>query len=620
MKRDDEERSKLFSRRAILLGGLQGVALTALVARMYYLQVSESERYQLLSDDNRINIKLEPPVRGLIYDRHGEPLAINDRSYNLVVSAERWRDVEKSLWNLKPLIGVDDEQIEQSLRLVRIRPSFTVVSVKEDLTWEEVTKIEANAPDLPGIRVDVNYLRRYPIAEPMAHVVGYVGKAFREDVEQQRDPVLLLPGFRIGRSGIELSLESSLRGAAGRKLVESNAIGREVRLIRREPSENGLQLDLTIDALLQQRIHARLMEERSAAAIVMNVHTGEVHSAVSTPSFDPNDFVRGFSRDKWEALRGDDRAPFRNKALAGTYAPGSTYKMMVALAAMRAGLSPFQNYDCRGKVILGSQTFHCWKRSGHGNTDLRRSLKESCDVYYYYLAERLGNERIAQMAREFGFGTTQSFDMLGERKGLVPTDAWKREKREEGWRTGDTLQVSIGQGFVLTTPMQLAAMISQLVNGGYSVSPHFVKQEVPLARTRLNVPAEHLSILKDAMDAVANEVSGTAFKARITDPEFAMGGKTGTTQVRSISSAEREGGVLENDELPWRFRDHALFVGYAPVNNPKYACCVVVEHGGSGGATAAPIASDILLAVQQRDPELRGNDGTSEGFSLTQAG
>ena len=601
MNREEDSRQSLFTRRGFVLGAVQGALLTALVGRMYFLQISENRKYKLLARDNIINKSFQAPVRGLIYDRFGEPLAINQRSYSLVVSVRRTKDLDPTFANLKLLIGLTDEEIEEARNRVRVRAAFTRVTVRDNLDWSDVTKIEANTPDLPGVKIDTGFMRVYPKGETLAHVVGYVGRAFPEDVAQQRDPILLTPGFRIGRSGVEKSVESALRGSAGFREVEVNAIGKELRVSDSQPSENGLQIDLTIDATLQSRVHQRLLEERSAAAIVMDAHSGALRAVVSTPAFDPNDFITGFSQEKWQTLSADDRAPFRNKALAGQYAPGSTFKMLVALAALREGLDPTERINCEGKIEFGNQLFHCWNKWGHSGTNLKKSIRESCDVYYYELAQRIGIDKISQMAREFGLGQRLTFDMVGERSGNVPTREWKLEKRGEAWRDGDTLQASIGQGFVLATPIQLAVMTAALINGGFRVTPHFVEQGVLLERKPIDVPEGHFRLVKKAMDAVVNEERGTAFKARMEDEIFQMGGKTGTTQIRSISAAEREKGIVDQEDLPWRFRDHALYVGYAPVGAPNLVCAVIVEHGGSGGRTAAPIARDVLIAAQQRE-------------------
>ncbi|MGB0843282.1 MAG: penicillin-binding protein 2 [Alphaproteobacteria bacterium] len=601
MKRLEEERGNLFSRRALLIGTAQGALLSLLVARMYYIQVVEAKKYQLMSDDNRINVVYDPPIRGLIYDRNKVLLAENRQVYSLVFTPEFSEDRNEIFARLKKLINLTDEEITKAKQTLKFVRSYVPVQLREDLDWKQVATIEANAPNLPGVDIRSNQIRGYPIAEPMAHVVGYVGKAFPEDVQEQRDPVLLLPGFRIGRSGVEKSLESALRGNAGRRLIETNAIGKTIRVLQKDVSEHGLGIDLTIDSELQVRIHELLSKERSAAAVVMDVDTGAVRALVSAPSFNPNKFITGFTRDEWDGLRKDERSPFRNKALAGTYAPGSTFKMIVALAAMEDGLNPDELIRCDGKIELGNQTFHCWKKRGHGPTNLHTSLVESCDVYYYELAQRLGITKIAKMARRFGFGRKQMLAMVDERSGLMPDRAWKREKRDEGWRTGDTLISSIGQGFILATPVQLATMVANLVNGGFGVQPHLFKQDFPLPRFELGIPQRHLDTVIRSMNDVTATKKGTAFKARIEEPGLEMGGKTGTTQVRRISASEREAGIKKNEELPWNFRDHALFVGYAPVYKPKFACAVVVEHGGGGGSVAAPFARDILLETQIRD-------------------
>jgi penicillin-binding protein 2 len=384
--------------------------------------------------------------------------------------------------------------------------------------------------------------------------------------------------------------------------VEVNAGGRVIRELKNYIGDPGHDVHLTIDTPLQFYVQDRLRQAESASAVVMNAHNGEILALGSYPAFDSNDFVLGFARDKWNNLINDERAPFRNKAVAGAYAPGSTFKLVVVLAALEHGIDPEWFVRCTGYVEVGPQRFHCWHREGHGRMNMRDSVKHSCDIYYYELAQELGIDRIAAMARRLGFGESHLPELYNESRGLIPSREWKEAERDDVWRIGDTLQASIGQGYVLATPVQIAIMMSRIVNGGWAVGARLVKKEDNQQRERLNIRQEHLDIVMEATFSVTNEKRGTAYKARIEDEKLTMAGKTGTSQVRRISEAERKKGVLKNEDLEWRLRDHALFVGYAPFHNPKYVCSVVVEHGGSGSATAAPIARDILTATQLIDP------------------
>ncbi len=479
------------------------------------------------------------------------------------------------------------------------------------MLWEDVARIEVNAPELPGIIIDVGESRFYPDGVHSVSVLGYVASVSEKDLTG--DPVLELPGFRIGKAGMEKVLDLELRGKSGTSQVEVNAFGREIRELRRLEGSRGAEIYLTIDMELQKFVAKRLGEE-AAAAVVLDVHTGEVLSLISTPSFDPNAFNRGLTQTEWKALTSDPRTPLNNRSIAGQYSPGSTFKMVVALAALEKGIvTPKTRFLCSGKMELGDATFHCWKEKGHGAVNLLRAITQSCDIYFYEIAKRTGINRISAMAKRLGMGEILGIELAGERRGLMPTRAWKRKAKGVSWQQGETLLAGIGQGFLLTTPLQLAIMAARLVNGGKAVTPHLTNSDLPFnSRQTANIDnpqfkdiglhPPHLDLMRRAMAAVTNSPYGTAYRARISEPGFEMGGKTGTVQVRRISKAERELGVKKNKELEWHERDHALFVGYAPVQAPRYSVSVVVEHGGGGSSTAAPIARDILLKVQRRDP------------------
>jgi len=447
----------------------------------------------------------------------------------------------------------------------------------------------------------------------MTPVLGYVSAV--SESELTGDPLLELPDFRIGKNGVERQHDLKLRGAAGTSQIEVNAAGRVIRELkqRRNEAVPGKELVLTLDAELQLFVYEQLAAHESASAVVMNLEDGEVLALGSAPSYDANAFSLGISPDYWGALVNDPLSPLTNKAVAGLYAPGSTFKMMVALAALGSGISPGDMAFCRGWLELGNARFHCWKKRGHGWLDMRGGIKQSCDVYFYELAKRTGIDRISEMAVRFGLGQPLEVDLPGERPGVVPTREWKLGAIGERWQKGETLITAIGQGFILATPLQLAVMVARIASGR-AVTPHVtrgfreVEGEGPVVGgvapefPPLDVPEAHLKLVRQAMDAVVNERKGTAYWRRITQEGWEMAGKTGTSQVRRITKAERDEGVKKNDELPWRFRDHALFVAFAPVHKPRYCCAVVVEHGGGGSKVAAPIARDILTEVQRRDP------------------
>ena len=610
--RGETGRANLFTRRAFMVGGAQALLTAGLAGRLYQLQVVESERYTVLADENRINMQLLPPARGRIFDRFGQILAENRLNYRLVVVPEAALDLGKALDEIAALVTIEDHDRDRVLREARRKQQFVPIMVRENLTWEEVSQIEVNAPDLPGVMIDVGSRRLYAFGPDTVHIVGYVG-AVNED-ELTDDPLLSLPDFRIGKNGAEKALEGSLRGEAGSRQVEVNAYGRVIRELGRRTGRPGDDHMLTIDLGLQQYVSARFGDE-SGSAVVLDIHSGEILALASMPSYDPNLFTGGISRRQWRELIGHPRFPLSNKSIAGQYSPGSTFKMIVALAALEGGvLSPNQSFYCPGFLKLGKRRFRCWRRYGHGHVAMVRGLMESCDVYFYEVAKRVGIDRIAAMSQRFGFGEKLKIELPGEKSGLVPTRDWKLAAIGEPWQGGETLVVGIGQGYLLTTPLQLAVMVARIANGGIAVEPRILADVIrdgqPLPQQRntfapMGISSRHIDIVREGMLRVVNHRKGTAYGARIEEPALAMAGKTGSVQVRRISEREHRTGVIKNEDRPWKERDHALFVAYAPLERPRYGVAVVVEHGGSGGKVAAPIARDILREVQRRDPSAR---------------
>ncbi len=609
-KNEDNERHRAFSRRALLLGGAQALLLTGLAGRMYYLQVVEADRYKTLAEDNRINLRLLPPPRGRILDRFGYALASNRQNFRVVLVREQAGDVERVLDALSQLMVLDEHDYKRVLREASRKRGFVPVTVRENLSWDEVSRLEVNGPELPGVSIEMGQIRDYPFAASMSQVLGYVAAVAERDLTG--DPLLELPGFRIGKNGIEQKYDLPLRGAAGNSQIEVNAYGRVIRELNREEGKPGDELVLTLDGGLQTFVHQRLLGEKSASAIVMDIENGDVLSLASTPSYDPNAFNIGLTVKQWNDLINDPLKPLNNKATTGLYAPGSTFKMIVALAALKAGIGTDHRAFCPGHMTLGRARFHCWKRHGHGWVDMVRAIQHSCDVYFYDISRKIGVDNIAAMARQFGLGEPSGIDLKGEKGGVIPTRDWKLANIGEPWQGGETLIASIGQGFVLTTPLQLAVMTARLASGK-AVTPRLtrgVRADVDVPQgdpptpdfADIDVPKAHLDIVREAMDAVSNHPRGTAYRARIQEEGWELAGKTGTSQVRRITMAERAAGVTKNEQLPWRRRDHALFVCYAPVHKPRYCCAVVVEHGGGGSKVAAPIARDILLETQRRDP------------------
>ena len=602
--KDTEDSIGMISRRGLILGtGMAGFAVL-LGSRMRQLQVNEADQFRLLAEENRINIRLLPPPRGQVFDRNGLLIAGNQQNYRVTIIRDEVDDPKQTLMNLSRLIPLSQEDIDDILDEMSKRSRLLPVTVADRLSWEDVSQVAVNAPALPGITPEFGLSRIYPRGDDFAHIIGYVGPVSDYDLSriEDPDPLLQIPKFQIGKTGVENKLEAALRGKAGTKRIEVNAVGRVMRELGRDEATKGETVQLTIDTKLQNFVQARLAGE-SAAAVVIDVTNGDLVAIGSAPAFDPNKFVRGISVADYAALTENKYRPLANKAVQGTYPPGSTFKMVTALAAIEAGeITADETIYCGGHTEVANRRFHCWKRGGHGKIDLHNSLKQSCDVYYYDLAQRVGIEKITAMARKLGLGEKHNVPMSAVSTGLTPTKAWKAANRGSDWVIGDSLNASIGQGLVLASPLQLAIMTARIATGR-AVEPRLVKavngQEVP---PTLGAPLElsktSLDYIRTAMFAVSNEQRGTGYSTRIADKERRMAGKTGTSQVRNISAAERRAGVFRNEDLPWERRDHALFVGFAPHDNPRYAVSVVVEHGGGGSTAAAPIARDIILAAQ----------------------
>ncbi len=603
----DDYSEKIFSRRAFFIGALQLIGLSVLGARLAWLQIAQGKRYKTLSDKNRINIRMLAPLRGQIVDRFGVPLAVNTQNYRVLIIPEQVDDLEKSLQALQKIVSVEERQIKRVLKEAKRTAKFIPLKVKEDLTWEEVAKIEVNLPDLPGLSIDTGNVRNYPYRDATAHVIGYVRSVSQRDLDKDNDPMLKLPSFKIGKTGVEKVYEERLRGKAGAAEVEVNVVGREVRELKRKPSQSGARVTLTLDGELQRFTQEILKKHKSASAVVMDAHTGAIYAMASHPSFDPNSFVRGLSQEEWQIIRDDPALPQNNKAIAGQYPPGSTFKMITALAALEKGvINRNTTVFCPGHYEYGRDKFHCWKKAGHGTVDLIKALEQSCDTYFYKLATEVGIDAIADMSRRFGLGSKLDFELTEEKQGLIPDSKWKKARFKERWQPGESIVASIGQGYIQTTPLQLAVMTARLVNGGYAVKPwitgylgdQFLGRE---QWEKMDTPKAHLDLVKKGMVDTVNSKKGTAYKSRIEEEGWRMGGKTGTAQVRRITKEQRRLGV-KNEDLPWEQRHHALFVGYAPVDRPRYVCCVVVEHGVGGSKAAAPLAQELLLQTQARDP------------------
>ena len=601
---DTEASHAKLSRRAALLGGAQLLFVGGLAARMRYLQVDQADQFRLLAEENRVNIRLIPPNRGEIFDRNGVRLAQNVPSYRIVmVREDAGDDLEGVLDRLASLIDFDDEAKARAMAELNRSAPFLPVIVAEDVSWEDVSRVSVNAPALPGVSPEVGLTRVYPRGSDFAHVVGRVGRVSQKDLDALEDPdaVLRIPRFQIGKINVEARQEALLRGSAGTKQVEVNATGRVMRELARREGQSGADLQLTVDSKLQNYVQARLAGE-SAAVVIIDCETGDLVSNASAPSYDPNLFIGGISSKDYDPLLNSKYRPLVNKTVQGAYPPGSTFKMMTALAGLEAGLVVSDDIAyCPGHYEVGGRRFHCWKRGGHGWVDLKNSLKKSCDVYYYDLALKVGIENISAMAKRFGLGIRHELALSSVNSGLAPTKDWKLRNRGQEWVIGDTVNASIGQGFMLASPLQLAVMTARIATGR-EISPRLVKSingvEQPSgAGGSLGINENNLRKIRSGMYDVVNDRRGTAYRSRIIAEGMRMGGKTGTSQVRST--------VVNNADVPWEQRDHALFVCFAPFDTPRYAVAVLVEHGGGGSKAAAPIARDVMLqALYGGEPPL----------------
>ena len=601
MKREGQT-AGVFTRRALIVGGAQVAALGVLAAKLYQVQVVEGDRYATLAESNRISARLLAPPRGRLLDRTGIVVAGNRLNWRALLIAEQTGDVAATLDRFAAVVPFADHDRARVERELRRHRRFIPVILREFLTWEEMARVEVHAPELPGVLVDVGTTREYRFGSALAHVVGYVAPPAEQDASD--DPVLALPGMRVGRAGMERQHDGQLRGRAGAVQLEVNAHGRVIRELDRHEGIQGQDVALTIDAELQQIVLGKLGEE-SASAVVLDIRNGDVLAMASNPSFDPSVFNSGVSQAQWVEWTSNRRAPLINKAVAGIYSPGSTFKCVVALAALDAKvMSPGETINCPGYLDYGDRRYHCWSKGGHGNVDMRTAIKVSCDVYFFESARRMGIDRLAAMSNRFGIGVDLGSDLPGARAGLMPTRAWAAG-RGEAWNIGDTIVCGIGQGRVQTTPLALATMAARIASGR-QVVPRLTNGPTVAAES-LGIAERGLALIRDGMWAVVNEQAGGAPLARLgplASPTYAnaqIAGKTGSVQVRNVTREQREKGY-KSENLAWEFRPHALFIAYAPHDAPRYAMALVVEHGNAGAQAAAPIAREIMIETLLRDP------------------
>lgn len=589
----------LFTRRSLLLG-VGKIALGAvMVGRLAYLQLGEAGKYEKLSDKNRIKMRILLPNRGQISDRNGVILALNQKSFNAVLLPEEIENFDSLVDHLHSIIDLSSEDIETLRKTLKRAPKYKTVPLKTGLPWEEVAKLEVHGSHLPGVLIEVGQKRFYPHALETCHVIGYVQKVSQEEKIKEDIPLLAEPGMKIGKTGLERTQDTLLRGNAGAVQKEVDALGRVVQELSYNSSSPGQTLPLTLDFDLQTYAYDLLRAKESGTAIVLHIPTGDVLACASHPSFDGNLFVDGISTNDWKALQEDPYLPLVNRVTQGIYPPGSIFKTVVALAALEYGVDPTSKIHCGGYSTVGSHKFHCWRhKQGHGPMNMTDALKESCDVYFYEVSKRIGIDSIGMMARKLGFGSPTGIELPGDNPGLVPSKDWKLTHKKQNWTLSDTVLSSIGQGYLLATPIQLATLAARLGSQGLGVVPRLMLGEAPVFPS-LEINPKHLELVQGALALVSNDPKGTAYRTRIQVPGFELAGKTSSVQVKSISQEERKRGVLKDGARAWKDRDHGMFMGFAPIQNPEFAVAVVIDHGGKGSVSAAPIASALLLKAQQ---------------------
>jgi len=598
----DQDRQQLITRRSLMLLAGQSVAALVLLGRAGELQLVKGAAYNLLSEENRISIRIVPPPRGQLLDRKGNPLAVNQQSYRAVILREEVKDLEAVLNRFADVVDLSPEDRGRIQKELHRGKNFMPVVLKSNLSWNEMSRLEILTPELPGVSVDSAAQRFYPLGAAAAHVLGYLGVPDESEIENDNEALMGVSGFQIGKTGAEQTYDNILRGQAGGLQLEVNAKGRVVQELKRTPPVPGKNLQLTLDADLQQAMYQRLSQERSAAAVVMDVHNGAIYAMGSSPAFDPNIFTQTIPQDLWQQLNADPTKPMLNKVFGGTYPPGSTFKMATALAALEAGvITPETTVFCSGSTTLGTHVFHCWKKGGHGTVALTQAIAQSCDCFFYETARRAGIERVSQTAHALGLGQVSGLGLSGERHGLIPDRAWKRRVFKQDWTVADSYICGIGQGYVTASILQLAIMTARLSNGGTNVKPTLLVDEAARASApSLGFNPANLAAIAVGMKAVTSP-GGTAAAEQIPEVQWHMAGKTGTAQVQAITQAQRDAG-FDVFKLPWEQRHHALFIAYAPEDRPQYALATIIQHGGAGGSVAGPLGRDILRKTQELDP------------------
>ena len=607
---DTVKKVNLINRRLFIITAAKVLVFIGLSTRLYSLQVKDKKKYLTLSDKNRIRESKLPPVRGNFLDFFGNTIAGNNEVYQLHLIPEQVEDFRYVSLRLKQILNLSEREFQKLLKKKNeVKPWDTIV-VSDNLNWEQFSRVNNYLYELTGVKSVLSISRIYPYNEDFTHVLGYVSQANEKDIAENNEiKERFVPGLRVGKTGLEKAFEKELLGVNDIQRFEVNAYGKKINQIELQKGTKGKDIKLTIDKEVQN-FCTELLKDKAGSISVMDIYTGEIIAMQSSPSFDPNLFLFGINQDDWQLIRNNPLKPLVNKTISGKYSPGSTIKPIVALSALENGIVDTKfTVKCNGKTEMYGQTYHCWKKKGHGFVDLNNAMKQSCDTYFYEIARRLGVDRLSETAYKFGLGE-RVFDNLffNEKKGLVPNTEWKRNALGRGWLLGETIITGIGQGYIQTTPIQLCLMTAQIANGGYKIYPKITTDQnnnefdkfEPLFKNQRNI-----KIIQRSIYSSTNEVMGTSYSSRINDPKYRFAGKTGTAQVKRITEEEREL-ELKTSEIPYEQRDHALYVAFGPYENPRYAMSIVIEHGGSGSSTAAPIAKKLFKLVIDRH-KLREN-------------
>ena len=625
-------KTDVINRRMFVIGAAKIIIFTGIIARLFSLQVNENKKYLTLSDKNRIREWKLPPIRGDIVDYFGNIIAGNLKVYQLHIIPEQVENFNYLLTRLKTLLNLSDKKIEKIVKLKNKLKPWESIIVSENLSWSDFLKINNYLYDLVGVKPVMTISRNYPFSEVYTHILGYVSQPNEEEIlANETVQERFVSGMKIGKLGLEKTLENHLIGMNAIQRYEVNAYGKRINQLEHQKGKQGLRVRLTVDTEVQKAC-GKLLNNRAGSISVMDIYTGDIIAMYSSPSYDPNKFLFGISNDDWELIRNNPLKPLVNKTLSGLYSPGSTIKPIVALSALENKIvSPSFKVKCTGKMELYGQTFHCWKEKGHGFVSLKNAMKQSCDTYFYEVARLLGVDRLNVTAEKFGLGKKVLGDYFDfEKSGLFPSTKWKKNNLGKGWVIGETLITGIGQGYTQTTPIQLCLMTAQIANGGYSIKPRIIIDNNPMSleETKRKLKEEtlhaqekklfndpkNIKIVQEAMFSSTNELYGTSYKSRIDDPKYQFAGKTGTAQVKRISMRERELD-LKIEQIPYKDRDHALYVAYGPYIDPRYALSIIVEHGGSGSRTAAPIAKELFKLIIDRN-DLRNKQKNFEELKI----